>query len=234
MRLLLLSLTASLTLVPSQASSQRRLAGVVTDSTTGTVVEGASARLRAAAVEVETDAAGRFDLPSPSTPADTLVVHRIGFVDGVREITPADDTLRVRLRPDPVMIAALRAVGSSTALRRCLDCDSFPLAYVKQGIRGFDVVQLLEDRVGYRRVPCARSADRQPVYCSVIRGNPEPIRAFVDGKPATGGLDDLSRYPLASIYSIDVSRNRRVVSLTTNRAIEAAAWEHLHHSGALP
>jgi hypothetical protein len=239
--ILLLSTLSLIALVPASAAAQRRFVGTVTDSASGAAVAGASVRLATAREEEETDATGFFEIVAERGAADTLVVHRIGYRDArvTVEMIARErdaDSIHIRLQPDPVMLAALRAVGRAGPLmppwgrRDCGDCggSGYP------PIRGFGVVQLLEDRFGYRREACPDSLAQPQPYCSMLRGRVEPVELYVDGIRATGGLDDAARYPLASVYSITISRDRRVVFLVTNREMERAAWEYLRASGRFP
>jgi len=222
----------------ARASAQQPVGGVVTDSATGAAVAGASARLKVAGAVEETNAMGAFSLSSTRATSDTLVIHRIGYVDEVRVVTPMErDTLRVRLRPDPVMLAALEIMGRSTGMRRTADTGRWAEGPGGPRIKGGSVLELLEDRLGYQRVACERvpSRMRPHVYCSMIRGNAEPIRAYVDESLAAGGLDDLAQIPLPAVYSVTISRDRRVVSLVTNAHVEEMAWDYLlQHGGAMP
>ncbi|HET7230933.1 MAG TPA: hypothetical protein VFJ16_13065 [Longimicrobium sp.] len=117
------------------------------------------------------------------------------------------------------------------------DCggDDFLRYAGPRALQGFGTLEWIESRVGYRRRPCpSETAGQAHVYCAVIRGRVQPIRVFVDGQFAAGGLEDAGRYPLASIYMVEVSRDRSTVSVVTNRAMDEAAREYLRHSRAIP
>lgn len=240
-RVLLCTMCAIAHLAASAAVAQPRIVGTVTDSASGAPLAGASVRLAAAGIEEETDASGAFEIVARPGAADTLVVHRIGYHDVRLVIEPGArnggaDSIYIRLQPDPVMLAALRAVARGTLVSRwstrdCGDCGGYS-GYAP--IRGFGVVQLLEDRFGYRREPCPDSLAHPQPYCSRLRGRVQPIGLYVDGRRAAGGLDDAARYPLVSIYSIVISDDRSVVSLTTNGEMERAAWDYLRTTGKFP
>lgn len=222
---------AAMVACTSPAAGQQRVTGVVTDSASGAGIVGALVRL--GSVEEESDTAGAFTIAARLA-ADTLVIHRIGYSDARLPVAALSGPVRVRLRPDPRMLQALRVV---TRPGVCSHCGRDPMLgdVARYVFPGSTLLDLLEDRFGYRRVPCERPpGDGQAgVYCSLVRGRAQPISLYVDGVRAAGGLDDVQLYSIPSIYAVAVSRDRRAVSLITNRQAEAAARAYLDNNGAL-
>lgn len=224
----------------AHASAQERLVRRdltihVIDSATAQPIWGAQVRLLRAKHTAVTATDGSTTLPL-SVRDDTLVVTRIGYGEWRRTTaSTAGDSLLVPLRIDPLMLEALRATGRAapSVSERVLigwHGPDWGLGAAERQPVTRSTLQLLEDRLGFRRVPCpaARSPVQMEPYCTVIRGTPQPVRVFVDEQELRLGLDDLALYPLHEIRYVDVNDSREIVYVVTNGfAIgRARAWLH--------
>lgn len=201
------------------------VAGRVVDGQSGEPVRGASIGW-GRRVLAFTDSAGGFAIQAGRA-GDTLVVYRIGYDTLRAGDPPAGMPLELRLQPDTIVLQGLRVMGRMSSAGGSFRDGMIGEEFDGALRGGGNTLILVENVFGYRRVPCPAPPEGSaaPRYCSLIRGEAEPITLYLDGVRFPGGLDLLADFPLHLIYQIEGFDAGRVVVVYTNGYAETAARE---------
>lgn len=224
-----------------QARSVERTVEVVEEET-GEPVSGAVVWVLGRRAEGMTGGDGRVVLPARRVAGeDTLVVRRIGYA-GFREVVRLGpgEVVRVRLRAEPLALDSLRVSQAGTTILQlpitscglvAIGMSPFSALY-NSGAR--NALELVEDRIGYRRVSCPMAGDGRPRYCSRFRGLALPVVVWVDDRRSGRGLDELADYDVRDVSRIEIAENGQVLHLHTRAAAEMEQQALGGATGATP
>lgn len=214
-------LVAAGPLAAQDSDRDRSLTGRVVDARTDAPVHGAFVGIAPAEEGVFTDSLGYFDLPVFEAGAYTLVAEQLGYSDVRVSISAAeaDESVELRIEPNPVALEGLEVVTSRFTRER----RSFSGSVVhfdqedmlsRPGQTAFDVAR---ERVHLR--PCRGAGDDE--WCTVSRGRVVPVRVYVDEIPvAFDGLNWLRDYDAREIYLMEIYSFGRVIRVLTRWAVE--------------
>jgi hypothetical protein len=214
----------------------------VVDEETGEPVAGAVVWVLGRRAEGMTGGDGRVVLPALRVAGeDTLVVRRIGYA-GFREAVRlgAGEVVRVRLRAEPLALDSLRVSQTGTTILQlpitscrlvAIGMSPFSSLY-NSGAR--NALELVEDRVGYRRVSCTIGGNGRPRYCSRFRGISLPVVVWVDDRRSGRGLDELADYDVRDVSRIEIAENGQVLHLHTRAAAELEQQALASTAGTTP
>ena len=114
---LLTTLLLALGSVPAMAQ-QRVVSGTVTDSATGTPLEGATATVRGTTIGAAAGPDGRFTLTNVPTGQVTITIRRIGYRAQDVALQAGQNALRIGLVRDPLELDEVVVTGRATEVAR--------------------------------------------------------------------------------------------------------------------
>lgn len=163
---------------------------------------------------VVTDSVGRFVFKSIRPGTHRFVVRRLGYV-GIEqdvEIKGGEET-RIALLPKPVILEGLTVQADRLESRRRSVSVSVRALNQKQILTsgGFNAAELAATRLGITRRPCGDGR----LNCALVRGSTQPIRVYIDDRPAFGGMEELEMYAPHELYALESYAGGRMVRAYT-------------------
>lgn len=228
-RLAPLALAAALALAPPLPAQERPervdLHGRVVDRASGAAVVNAHVRLDGQRRGTATDTAGRFVLRRMRPGQHTLVVSQLGYDTATVAVSldPASAPVELALAPDPVLLEGVKVVADRLRDRRFAAATSVRVFDRRRLLTSgaINATHFLSSYALFIPAPCMDGGFAST--CAWVRGSLTPVRVFIDGRVALGGLDELNTYRPAELYMVEVHGGGRAVQAFTTWFVEQAA-----------
>lgn len=198
------------------------LRGQVFDVTTGAPLYGAFVAPRGLRTGFLTDSLGNFALKLRSGAAFHLYAELLGYETVELDVprTDARRTIRIGLRPDPIMLEGVTALVDRFERRRSF-FDGSVRAYARERLLtagGQDALQFVSSRTGLVR-PCVGDPLN---YCVWRRGRLHTMRICIDEVLAFQGARELELYAPQDFYLLEVFDRGVEVRAYTEDYVERA------------
>lgn len=195
--------------------SEITVIGLVTDQNTEMPVPGVLVEVEGTDRRVLTDSTGIFRIEGVSSGLKTLVLTRLGYAETQVHVTPRPgEPLRVPMIPRAIELEAV-AVRVDRLERR--------LKAIPYSVRAFELDDIvtsaasnpwdfIRTRYSLFDVDCGGDFFER---CIRWRGRTIRPTIVIDERPAFGGIDELTSYPLHDIYRIEVIRRGAMIRVYT-------------------
>jgi hypothetical protein len=226
----LLAMAAAAAPAAGQGAERVTVRGRLLDRADGHPLTAAKVTIAARSVTVYTDASGGFVLPPMPPGAYDVQMERLGYRAIRANLTlEKDDSVVVRLTPEPLALDELKVFGSSLLTRTersTVSARSFDVRMFDT-YSGGNVLAFLGDYAGIHAMPCGESAPGS--NCATIRGLPESVGVWIDGQPSMFGLDELRTIPAQEIFHINVYMGGTLVEVITRDYAREEAHHRIQH-----
>ncbi|HEX8244538.1 MAG TPA: carboxypeptidase-like regulatory domain-containing protein [Longimicrobium sp.] len=216
--------------VGAQGAERVVIRGQLLDRKDGHPLPAARVAIPSQHVQVYTDARGGFQLPPIAPGTYDVEMDRLGYKAIRANLTlEKDDSVVVRLTPEPVTLDALVVFGHSLLTRT---------EHASVGARAFDLkmfdtfsggstLAFLEQYANLYPRPCSSST--LSANCAMVRGLPEFVGVWIDGLPSTMGLEELRTIPAQEIFHINVYQGGALVEVITKDYARQEARHAVRH-----
>ncbi|HSU15983.1 carboxypeptidase regulatory-like domain-containing protein [Longimicrobium sp.] len=181
-------------------------------------------------VAVYTDSSGGFVLPPMPAGTYDVEMERLGYHAIRANLTlEKDDSVVVRLAPEPLALEELKVFGNSLLTRTersTVSARSFD-ARMFDTYSGGNTLAFLGDYAGIHAMPCTATAPGS--NCATIRGLPESVGVWIDGQPSMFGLEELRTIPAQEIFHINVYMGGALVEVITREYAREEAHHRIKH-----
>jgi hypothetical protein len=213
-----------------QAAERVTVRGQLLDRVDGHPLTAAKVAIPALRVAVYTDARGGFVLPPMPAGTYDVEMERLGYRAVRANMTlEKDDSVVVRLTPEPLALDELKVFGTSLMTRTersTVSARSFDVRMFDT-YSGGNTLAFLGDYAGIHAMPCGRTS---PGYnCATIRGLPEAVGVWIDGQPSMFGLEELRTIPAQEIFHINVYMGGALVEVITREYAREEAHHRIQH-----
>jgi hypothetical protein len=181
---------------------QVTFSGTVVDLASGTPIAEAVVVLSNIRAMVITDSEGKFTFKAIPSGRHRFVVRRLGYV-GIEqevEIGGGEDTL-ISLPAKPTVLEGITVQADRLEDRRRSVAVSVRALDQKQILASaaLNAADMAATRLGITRRMCQDGS----LNCALVRGREQPIRVYIDDRPAFGGMEELEMYAPHELYAIE-------------------------------
>ncbi|HEX6746308.1 MAG TPA: carboxypeptidase-like regulatory domain-containing protein [Longimicrobium sp.] len=218
--------------VPAKAQGAERVVvrGQLLDRANGHPLAAARVAIPSRRIVVYTDAQGGFVLPAIPPGTYDVEMERLGYRAVRANLTlEKDDSVVVRLAPEPVMLDELVVFGNSLLARTeraSVSARSFDVKMFDT-FSGGNALAFLEEYAQLHPMPC--SSTTASADCATVRGLPEYVGVWIDGLPSTMGLEELRIMPAQEIFHINVYQGGTMVEVITKDYARQEAHHVIKH-----
>ncbi|MYC93151.1 MAG: carboxypeptidase-like regulatory domain-containing protein [Gemmatimonadetes bacterium] len=204
---------------------QRRIVGQVVDAATEAPLDVVRVAAEASARPALTTSDGRFLLCEVGAGAIAITAERLGYETLTVDVVAgtANDPIRLRLRPSPILLDGLEIVmdrfkhrqrAVATVVRTYDEA-----AFASSG--QWSAADFVASRSGIFTSPCAFGR------CVYYRGTLVPPAIYLDERPLPGGWAQFESLPTSQLYMIEVYRRGTHVRAYSHAFMERAAQTRL-------
>ena len=223
---------AMMTVAPAAAQRPENviIRGQLLDRSNGHPLPAARVAIPSRRIVVYTDAHGGFVLPPLRAGTYDVEMERLGYHAIRANLTlEKDDSVVVRLTPEPVALDALVVFGNSLLTRTersSVSARAFDLKMFDT-FAGGSTLAFLEEYAHLYPRPCG--AGTVSSNCAMVRGLPEYVGVWIDGLPSTMGLEELRIIPAQEIFHINVYQGGALVEVITKDYARQEAHHTVRH-----
>ncbi len=213
----LLLVALSLLAIPRGAVAQGDsilVRGTVTDALTGEPLGGVEVRVvEAPGLGAVTASDGVFTVVGDADFPLTIRSGLLGYENSIRRVPAHGATLRIELEPEPLLLEGLEVVADrfdqrlraiprrTRVLRRGRIISS-------NAVHG---IQVIEQRWGFREVPCSRRLYTERSRCYSAPHHSGPFELWIDDmRRPVGGLEELAAIRPEDIWRIELIGSREI------------------------